>query len=48
MKPNRIALITTLFLALGISPAYGVTPAVVTVTANPAAFLNQTGTVRPH
>jgi tol-pal system protein YbgF len=24
MKPNRIALITTLFLALGISPAYGV------------------------
>ncbi len=31
-----------------VSPSGGVTPAVVTVSANPAAFLNQTGTVAAH
>lgn len=33
---------------ISVSPAGGVTPAVVTVSANPAAFLNQTGTVAAH
>jgi len=30
---------------VNVSPNYGVTPAIVTVTADPTAFLNQTGTV---
>jgi uncharacterized protein (TIGR03437 family) len=33
---------------IAVSPASGVTPAVVTVAANPAAFLNQTGTIAAH
>src|SRR5581483_10840244 len=33
---------------ISVSPSGGVTPAVVTVSANPAAFLNQTGTVAAH
>lgn len=33
---------------VSVSPSGGVTPAVVTVSANPSAFLNQTGTVIAH
>jgi uncharacterized protein (TIGR03437 family) len=33
---------------VSVSPAQGVTPAVVTVSADPTAFLNQTGTVVAH
>ncbi len=33
---------------VSVSPAFGVTPAVVTVIADPSTFLNQTGTVAAH